>query len=70
MNARVQLVGRMGEKKYLGNEGDELTKMVRLFFGVEVKNLTNGVVVIPLLEKLLPVRFRVPLYQVLELREI
>ena len=44
--------------------------MVRLFLGVEVKNLTNSVVVIPLLKKLFPVRFRVSLYQVLELGEI
>jgi len=44
--------------------------MVRLFRGVEVKNLTDGVVVIPLLEELFSVRFRVPLYQVLKLREI
>jgi len=58
------------ENQYLGNEGDELTKMIRLFLGVEMKNLTNGVVVIPLLEKLLPVSSGVPLYQVLKLREI
>jgi len=44
--------------------------MVRLFLGVEMKNLTDGVVVIPLLEKLFPVGLRVPLYQILELREI
>ena len=54
----------------MGDEGDEFTKIVRLVLGVEMKNLTNGVVVIPLLEKLLPVRFRVPLYQVLKLRKI
>ena len=58
------------ENQYLGNEGDELTKMVCLFLEVEMKNLTNGVVVIPLLKKLFLVRFRVPLYQVLKLREI
>ena len=44
--------------------------MVRLFLGIEMKNLTNGVVVIPLLKKLFLVRLRVPLYQVLKLREI
>jgi len=44
--------------------------MIRLFLGVEMKNLTDGVVVIPLLKKFFPVRFRIPLYQVLELREI
>jgi len=54
----------------LGDEGDELTKVIRLLLGVEMKNLTNGIVVIPLLEKLLLVRFRIPLYQVLKLRKI
>jgi len=54
----------------LGYEGGELTKMVRLFLRVEMKNLTNGVVMIPLLDELFPVCFRVPLYQVLKLREI
>ena len=44
--------------------------MIRLFLGVEMKNLADGVVVIPLLEKFFPVRFRIPLYQVLELRKI
>jgi len=44
--------------------------MIRLFLRVEMKNLTDGVVVIPLLEKFFPVSFRIPLYQVLELREI
>lgn len=44
--------------------------MVCFFLGVEMKNLTNGVVMVPLLEKLFPVRFRIPLYQILELREI
>jgi hypothetical protein len=44
--------------------------MVLLFLGVEMKNLTNGVVVVPLLEKLFSVRFGVPLYQVLKLREV
>lgn len=58
------------EEQHLGDERDELTKMARLFLGIEMKNLANGVVVIPLLEELFLVRFRVSLYQVLELREI
>ena len=57
-------------RQYLSNEGDKFAKMARLFLRVEVKNLTNGVVVIPLLEKFFPVRFRIPLYQVLKLGEI
>jgi hypothetical protein len=39
-------------------------------FRVEMKNLTNGVVTIPLLQKFFPVGFRVPLYQILKLREV
>lgn len=64
------LVLKKIKELYLGNEGDELTKMVRLLLGVEMENLTNGVVMIPLLEKLLLVPLGVPLYQVLKLREI
>ena len=44
--------------------------MICLFLRVEMKNLTDSVVVIPLLDKFFPVSFRISLYQVLELREI
>jgi len=54
----------------LSDEGGELTEMVCMFLGIEMKNLADGVVVVPLLEKLFLVRLMVPLYQILELGEI
>ena len=58
------------ERKYLGDEGHQLSEMVSLFIGVDAENLANAIVVVPLLEKLLLVRFWVALYEILELGKI
>jgi hypothetical protein len=44
--------------------------MVGLFVRVDLKNLTNTVVVIPLLEKFFLVSSRVPFNKVLQLRQV
>lgn len=56
--------------EYLSNKRDKLAKVVPLFLRVEMKNLADGIIVVPLLKKFFSVRLRVPLYQVLKLREI
>ena len=58
------------ENQYLSDERDKFTKVVCLLLRVEMENLTNGIVMVPLLEKFFLVRFRVPFYQVLKLRKI
>jgi len=65
-------LGRLGgiELCNLGDEGEQLPKMRGLLVGVDLKYLTRGVVMIPLLQELFFVRNRVALDQILKLREI
>jgi hypothetical protein len=54
----------------LGYEWYQLSKVVGLFVRIDLKDLTNTVVVIPLLEKFFLVSIRVPFNQVLQLRQV
>ena len=58
------------KEKYLGNKGDKLSEMVRLFVRIDAENLSNAIIMIPLLKKLLFVRDWIALDQVLKLGKI
>ena len=57
-------------RTYLSNERDKLPEVLCLLVRVEVEDLADAVVVVPLLEELLLVCRRVPLDEVLQLRQV
>lgn len=55
---------------YLRDKGHKLAEVVSLLVGVDLEDLPDAFVVVPLLEKFLAVRGRVTFDQVLQLRQI
>ena len=56
-----------GLAPYLRYERDQLPKILSLFVRIEAEYLTNAVVVVPLLQKLVPVRGWVSFDEILQL---
>lgn len=57
-------------RRDLSDECDELSELLSVFAWICLKNLANTVVMVPLLQKFFLVGSRVPLDEVLQLREI
>ena len=56
--------------KYLSDERNKLSEVLRVFVWVNLEDLADAVIVIPLLQELLLVRRRVALDEVLQLGQI
>ena len=44
--------------------------MLGLFIGIDLEDLANAIIVIPLLEKFLLIRRRISFYEILQLRQV
>ena len=58
------------EQTHLGDESYEFPEVLCVFVRIDEKNLSNTIVVVPLLEKLFFVGCWVSLDEILELREV